>query len=483
MFESWEPWRHFGPVQILDLAIVTVLFYLALVWLKHRASRALAGVLVLLGLLYGTARFLDMPFTLAVFREGFTVIAVALLLIFQKDLRWAFERLFSATPWGKREAGPSEGVIETVAESAGALAKSRTGALIVFEGSEPLDQHIRGGIPLDASVSLPLLLSVFDASSPGHDGAVVVRNGRATTFGAHLPLAGDELPESFGTRHSAGLGLAEVADAFVIVISEERGTISICRDGALEVVDSVAALKQRLKSFVEQHSAESRAPSVRRLLLKNWSLKLAAVLLAGMVSIVFADRTRTVERSYEVPVEFINRPQNWFGETPEPSRVRVTLSGSETAFELLDDAKLKISLNAEQLTEGTQSVRIRPRFLNVQTPLKIERIQPPEIHVTTYRLQPVKVNVGLPKVGLPPEGVIVERIELASTTATLLWPMKKAPPPRQILTEPLDLGGVTSSRTVELRLEIPSNAKPASGQSTTVTVKVQVRQAKPPKSN
>lgn len=475
MSNLWKHWPQLGLVQILDLAVIAVLIYLGMVWLKHRASRALAGVLVLVVLLYTLARYLDMPFTLAVFREGFTVIAVALLLIFQKDLRWAFERLFSSSAWSAGPSGMGDDLAETIAEAAGALAKSKTGALMVFEGSEPLDQHIRGGIDLDAKITLPLLMSIFDDSSAGHDGAVIFKNGRAKTFGAHLPLAGNELPDAFGTRHSAGLGLAEVSDALVIVVSEERGAISVCHDGKLEPVESVASLKQRMQAFHSAHNAETRQSEFRQVLTRNWTLKLAAVLMAGLLSVVFADRTRTVERSYEVPVEFANRPQNWLGETPDPPRVRVTLSGSETAFDLFDPSKLKVSLDAGRLEEGTHAIRIRNKDLNVKTPLKIERVHPPALNVTTYRLKPVKVRVSIPKVGLPPDGFSVATIKLQSETASLLWPVKHSQPPEEIWTDPLVLRRVTSNRTVRLRLQIPSNAKPAPGQETSIPVTVEIR--------
>ena len=475
MADFWKHWSGIGLVQVFDLVVIAVLIYLAMVWLKHRASRALAGVLLLVVMMYSTARFLDMPFTLAVFREGFTVIAVALLLIFQKDLRWAFERLFSTTAWGSQDTESPAGVIETVAESADALAKSKTGALIVFEGSEPLDQHVRGGIELDSTVSLPLLMSIFDDSSAGHDGALVIKNGRATIFGAHLPLATEELPEQFGTRHSAGMGLSEVSDALVIIVSEERGKISVCRNGKLEVMESVASLKQRLEDFHSSQAGETGNPVLRRLVLKNWTLKLAAILLAGLVSVVFADRARTVERSYEVPVEFANRPANWVGEAPDPPRVRVTISGSETAFDLFDESKLKISLDANQLEEGAQSVRIRLRNINVKAPLKLERIHPQQIRVTSYRLKPITLNVTLWRVGLPPEGVTVERVELESKQARLLWPMAMKKPPSQLLTEPVDLSRVTKSQTIRVALQIPANAKPDAGQATTVPVKVVVK--------
>jgi DNA integrity scanning protein DisA with diadenylate cyclase activity len=114
------------------------------------------------------------------------------------------------------------------------------GALIVIPGRESIERHTEGGIEIDARLSEPLLLSLFDPNSPGHDGAVVIQGSRISAFAVHLPLS--TVPAGRGTRHAAALGLAERCDALCVVVSEERGTISLAREGAIRPIANEAQL-------------------------------------------------------------------------------------------------------------------------------------------------------------------------------------------------------------------------------------------------
>src|SRR5690606_35018801 len=117
---------------------------------------------------------------------GFTVFLVALVLVFQRDIRRAFERLAAWRPASEESFSDSERLNRLLAETAAKIAEDRIGALIVLSGREPALDHIRGGIPLSGQASMPLLQSIFHPETPGHDGAVVIENGRIERFGAHL---------------------------------------------------------------------------------------------------------------------------------------------------------------------------------------------------------------------------------------------------------------------------------------------------------
>src|SRR5699024_10925097 len=123
-------------------------------------------------------------------------------------------------------------------------------ALIVLKGKEEWDRHITGGVELQGQVSLPLLFSIFDPKTAGHDGALLIENGLITKFGTHLPLSTHLHKISRGaTRHAAALGLSERCDALVIVVSEERGVISVARQGQLIELDASSDLKSHLTEF------------------------------------------------------------------------------------------------------------------------------------------------------------------------------------------------------------------------------------------
>ena len=130
------------------------------------------------------------------------------------------------------------------------LADKRQGAIVVLPGKEPIQEWISGGYELDALPSTPLIMSIFDPSSAGHDGAVIVSGGRLARFGVRLPVSqSSRLSEAYGTRHHAGMGLAEQSDALVIVVSEERGQISVFKEGKMHPIDN----REQLIASIAEH--------------------------------------------------------------------------------------------------------------------------------------------------------------------------------------------------------------------------------------
>jgi len=136
------------------------------------------------------ARWLDMYLTNMMFQAGFSALLLALAVIFQQDLRRLFERLAASGWFGRQPQAATTGdMVGTLVESVVTLAEQKTGALLVFEGREPMERHIRGGIPVHGYISLPLLCSIFHPESPGHDGAMLIDGERIDRMGVHLPLS------------------------------------------------------------------------------------------------------------------------------------------------------------------------------------------------------------------------------------------------------------------------------------------------------
>ena len=226
--------RQLRWVDVVDVTVVSALFYGAISWLRRAQSRFVVRGLAGAVALYFVARLLGMHLTLFIFQAALTVAVVALVVIFQEDIRRAFERIAVRARLGNPKAAPPwERTVRLVCRVATQLADSRTGSLIIFPGREPLDRHLTGGVELHGELSEPLLLSIFDPSSPGHDGGLVIHLGAVDRFGVHLPLSTQPQAEQRGTRHAAALGLAERSDALVVVVSEETGTISLAVEGQL----------------------------------------------------------------------------------------------------------------------------------------------------------------------------------------------------------------------------------------------------------
>ena len=277
-----EALRGFGVSDALDVAIIAGLLYAGISWLRRSQAALVALGMALLGLLYLGARLLELHVTTWVFHGFFAAAALVLVVIFQEELRQAFEEL-AAFAMGRREDyRPRLDAAELLARSLGTLAREKIGALVVLAGRQKLERHLHGGEELGGRVSAALLESLFDPHSPGHDGAVVIEDRVVKRFAAHLPLArGSGLPHGLGTRHSAALGLSERTDALCLVVSEERGVISAARDGALREVQSPEELERLVASFYrERRALRSARPSLQTFLRGHRLEKAAAVILA-----------------------------------------------------------------------------------------------------------------------------------------------------------------------------------------------------------
>ena len=188
---------------------------------------------------------------------------------------------------------------------------------------------------VNGQISLPLIYSIFHPASPGHDGAVVLEGPRIERLGVHLPLSKNlaEIGDG-GTRHAAALGLSERTDALVIVISEERGTISVAEHGRLTRIQP-AQLKPLLERRHQPHPPTPE-PSDSSWRLRNIVWKAVSLLLAVVLWLLFARQVETVQRTYIMPIEYRNAPAGYRIKEQGANRVEVTLSGSERAFSLLD---------------------------------------------------------------------------------------------------------------------------------------------------
>ncbi len=190
----------------LDILIITFLIYFIFFFIrKTRLMPIILGVLMLF-LIYEMGIVLDLPLTKTVFKPFSSIFLISLVVIFQKELRRFFTII--GTPASRRKAilPAEEQTLEVIIQAMKYFVAHRIGALIVFPGQEPIERHLEGGAVLNGVVSLPLLLSIFDESSPGHDGAIIIEDNKIKKFAVHLPLAENiEAVKKFGTRHRAGL--------------------------------------------------------------------------------------------------------------------------------------------------------------------------------------------------------------------------------------------------------------------------------------
>ncbi|GIW80200.1 MAG: adenylate cyclase [Gemmatales bacterium] len=384
---------HFRVTDAIDILLMAVLLYLVLHWCRENSRRVLVGVTVLI-VIYFLARSFDMYLTSQVFHAGFTALVIVLSVIFQDDARRMFERLSSWGAW--RESRRSETASATNAvlvQTVFQLAENKTGALIVLQGKEALDRHLEGGISLQGRISKPLLLSIFDTSSPGHDGAVVLKGDRIESFAVHLPISKNhKVLAGRGTRHAAALGLSERCDALVIVVSEERRVVSVAENGTLKEVGSAPQLLSRLDRFFECVYPEKNHVHWRRFVFENWPMKCLALFFAAAAWYIVGFNPNTVVRTFVVPVEYRNVPPNLAINEGVLETVHVTCSGSERDFRFLDASSLKIAIDLANRSPGIHEIEFSARNIRLPPGIEIYRIEPASVELELQPRKPVSAK-------------------------------------------------------------------------------------------
>lgn len=277
-----------GFADLLDIALVTVLIYALLVWFKKTKTAFVAMGLLMLALVYTLARIMGMYMTVYIFQGFFAVLIIAIVVIFQEELRHIFERIAVWSLKGRDSESHAPREIEILVRSLGEFARERIGALIVLAGRDPLDRHVEGGWDLSGELSEPLLSSIFDSHSLGHDGAVLVEGGKVSRFGCHLPLSKEfGKITSLGTRHTAALGLAERTDALVLVVSEEKGTIAVAQNGELRTVSDLQSLEAVIDRFLRELQPRPLEPGLVHFLRHNMREKAIALAVSILMWLFF----------------------------------------------------------------------------------------------------------------------------------------------------------------------------------------------------
>ena len=233
----------FSPTDLVEILIISVLIYEIMVWVKNtRAWMLFKGIIILLAFVFFATIF-KLNTILWIADKTVNVGVIAILIVFQPELRKALEQLghknflsdiFSIDENKNVNERFSDRTINELVKATFELAKHKTGALIVIEKEINLAEYERTGINIDAEISNQLLINIFEHNTPLHDGAIIIRGNRIVSATCYLPLSDNmELSKELGTRHRAGVGVSEVTDSLTIVVSEETGKVSLAKKGKL----------------------------------------------------------------------------------------------------------------------------------------------------------------------------------------------------------------------------------------------------------
>ena len=251
--------------DVIDILVVAFLIYRILLLLQGtKALQMLAGLTVII-LLYFFSEILELLTLNWILHTFMSSLLILIIIVFQDDIRKALAKI-GTVPIARIQTEYSFG-IEEVVKAVTKLAEKKVGALIVFEREISLKDYLEGAVLLDAKVSEELLISIFNPKSPLHDGAVVISGGKIVAAGVVLPLSTNpDIAKDLGTRHRAGIGITEVSDAVAVIVSEERGEISLAVGGKISRDITPATLRKMLSQLL---GFETLQPWWKRLRVKE----------------------------------------------------------------------------------------------------------------------------------------------------------------------------------------------------------------------
>ncbi len=265
----WNILSNISITDIIDIAIVSFVFYYLYKFIRERRAGKLAvGILILLLVLL-LSEILDMYAIGFLLTNFFQVGIIAIIIVFQPELRSALEKvgaepLKSLRNIGEAKTGnvtQTKQAIAEITQAACDMSLDKTGALIVIERGTKLGDITKTGTFINANVTAFLIRNIFFNKAPLHDGAMIVRNNRIHSAGCFLPLStNDDIIKDLGTRHRAAIGMSENSDAVVVVVSEETGTISVALEGHLKRNFSYNTLKKELSSLLIPEEDAEKTP-------------------------------------------------------------------------------------------------------------------------------------------------------------------------------------------------------------------------------
>ena len=369
--------------DVVDILFLTVVVYQLYVWFREtRALRVIIG-LVVLGGIYSIAKLWDLFLTTWVFQILWQVLLILLLILFQSEIRQVLEKVSPMRYLRSRRRGFKKTFAKELSQTLFELAAERTGALIVLVRNNNPSEFIHAGQTIMALPDAALIKSIFNRLAPAHDGAIIINHDRITQMGCILPLSkNEELPEKYGTRHRAALGLSELTDAVCLVVSEERSEVASVVEGKIVTWKDPEALANNLGELIGGPAI--RVPTVKAffkgLFIKNWRTKLTALAMVTVAWVILASQ-QEAEITITTPVQLINLPADLMLGQGSTSTVDLSVSGRRSTIRDLRDQDVQVSVDLSGITEGRHLIKLTAKNIFLPFGVKIDQVAPQKIMI------------------------------------------------------------------------------------------------------
>jgi diadenylate cyclase len=376
--------------DVLDILFLCVVAYHLFLWFRGtKALKALVGLLVL-GITFTVARTWGLFLTTWVFQILWQVLVLLLIILFQSEIRQALERVNPLQALGFRKQGQPGKWVQTLSEVAFQMAKRRIGALLIVQRADRVDEWITVGQTLEANLSPELVLSIFQKQSPLHDGAMILKEGRITHVASYLPLSSNEaLPQHWGTRHRAAAGLSERCDALVVVVSEERGEVTLVRNGTGAEMKTPEELSRGMAEAIRPVAPPgvTHWDRVRSLLLYQWKAKSGTFILV-LISWLLLAGQQDFEASLSVPLEVKNLPAQTVVAEPANPRIRIRVRGLRKDASTLSEKNVQVILDLTAAGAGRRAYPVTREHIHLPNDrIHVVSIDPPQVILNLEKRQ------------------------------------------------------------------------------------------------
>lgn len=460
---------------MLDIFLIAAgLFFLYQTLIRLGTWKIVAGILVAMAV-FLIASFMDLKGIEWIFSNISPVAVIAIIVLFQPELRKILEQ--AASVKRSEPLDLDKKMSHIIVDGLYKLAEQRQGAIVVFPGKEPIQEWLSGGFFLDAEPSFPLIMSIFDPNSPGHDGALIITNGKFSQFGVRLPVSlSSRLSEDYGTRHHAAMGLVEKSDALVFVVSEERGSLSVFYNGEMkkvsdreEMINTIISHWKSITSFpVVFHKEKARLPVFIQIFA---SIVLAVIFWLNLVP----SKGEILEKVVTIPVEYTASSPSLTLVGDKAEMVRLHLSGPKSSLDSVIPSHTSVKIDLSKAVPGKQSFFITRDNVTLPKDIHLLDVVPPRFELTLSEIVEKELFIKPQFVGKLPEGLKIRSLEVKPEKVKVFSPTSEEMDKLiNLVTTPIYLNNIYEDTTIFCKIVALPAVQPKEKRWPDVIVEIRV---------
>ncbi len=456
--------------DVVDILLNSYVLFRLYILLRGTRLFGFAVFIALLLVFQRAVSYFGMIITNTVLQYFTALVAIGVLIVFRYEIRRIFQSKSARDLLWRVSTKPVQTPIEIIAASAFQLARRHIGALIVFRGHQPIDGLVQSGLAWQGQVSHEMIESIFWPDNPVHDGAAVIEGDRIAQVSGILPLSDrKDLPSRYGTRHRAALGLTDMSDALVLIVSEERGAVQIAKGGEIEDIGDPGMLEDRLRSHLGLGPEQTRPD--RKL---QWSVVTAAVLSLVIVSGIWSSLSLGVVRTLmtiNAPIEYTKGASSMEIIETSATAINIQISGTRALINTITPNQIKVRFDLTDAQAGRNIITVKEDHNSLPPGAKIKKIDPASVEIMIDIRGRKKLPVQVDWEGRLPPGILVQDVQVTPSQIEVAGGQLLIDQLTTVYTEKVVVDNLTNSGEIQAVIALsPASLKLAPQQSDQVRV-------------